>query len=280
MLKIQLKNELLKLFGKKRTYIGFGAFLLAQNAMLFAFHFSHWRFRLERILEGNGYAVSEYISALTIAIIMLIPQIIMLMPLYACLVGGDLVAKEYEDGTLRMILSRPISRIRLLFVKWIAGIIFSIILVLSLGVMALFFARLWFPWGGLFVFVPEPEHVFGAFSFGEGIKLYMISHVFLAINASTMMTIAFMFGCFNVKPAAATILALSFLLMNLVLENLPFMQEYRQYFLIHYFRSWIAVYMQPPNVVRIVESLLILAGFNITAFLIGALGFQLRDIKS
>jgi ABC-2 type transport system permease protein len=280
MFRIQLKNELLKLFGKKRTYIGFGAFLLAQNAMLLAFHFSHWRLRLERILEGNGYAVSEYISALTVAIIMLIPQIIMLMPLYACLVGGDLVAKEYEDGTLRMILSRPISRIRLLFIKWVAGIIFSVILVLSLGLMALFFARLWFPWGGLFVLVPEPEHVFGVFSFWEGIKLYMISHIFLAINASTMMTIAFMFGCFNVKPAAATILALSFLLMNLVLENLPFMQEYREYFLIHYFRSWIAVYMQPPNIIRIVESFLVLLGFNITAFLIGALGFQIRDIKS
>ena len=27
----QLRNELWKLFGKKRTYIGFGAFLLAQN---------------------------------------------------------------------------------------------------------------------------------------------------------------------------------------------------------------------------------------------------------
>ena len=31
-----LRNELWKLFGKKRTYIGFGAFLLAQNAMLLA----------------------------------------------------------------------------------------------------------------------------------------------------------------------------------------------------------------------------------------------------
>ncbi len=32
-----LRNELWKLFGKKRTYIGFGAFLVAQNAMLLTF---------------------------------------------------------------------------------------------------------------------------------------------------------------------------------------------------------------------------------------------------
>jgi ABC-2 type transport system permease protein len=37
-----LRNELWKLFGKKRTYIGFGAFILAQNAMLLAFRFTHW----------------------------------------------------------------------------------------------------------------------------------------------------------------------------------------------------------------------------------------------
>lgn len=280
MFKLLLKNELLKLFAKKRTYIGFGAFLLAQNAMLFAFHFSNWHTRLERILEGNGYPAMDFISALTVALIMLIPQILMLMPLYACLVGGDLVAKEHEDGTLRMILSRPITRFRLLLVKWCAGSIFSIILVLSLGVMAIFFARLWFPWGGLFVLVPEPEHIFGVFDSSTGLMLYAFSHIFLAINAVTMMTIAFMFGCFNIKPAAATILALSFLLLNLVLENLPYLQELREYLLIHHFRAWILVYGQPINWPRIMESMFILAGVNVTLFIIGATGFHLRDIKS
>jgi len=37
MLLPYLRNELWKLFGKKRTYIGFGAFLLAQNATLLFF---------------------------------------------------------------------------------------------------------------------------------------------------------------------------------------------------------------------------------------------------
>src|SRR5206468_4180859 len=120
-----LRNELWKLFGKKRTYIGFGAFLLAQNGMLLAFRFTRWQSEVERMLAGNGYLAQEYISALTVAVVMLAPQIILLMPLYAALVGGDLVAKEAEDGTLRMILSRPISRLRLLFAKWMAGVVFS-----------------------------------------------------------------------------------------------------------------------------------------------------------
>src|SRR5882762_8821222 len=124
-----LRNELLKLFGKKRTYIGFGAFLLAQNAMLLAFRFTHWQREVERALAGNGYLVVEFISALTVAMFMLIPQVVLLMPLYTSLVGGDLVAKEAEDGTLRMILCRPISRFRLLLAKWFAGLIFCSLLV-------------------------------------------------------------------------------------------------------------------------------------------------------
>ena len=72
---------------------------------------------------------------------MLIPQVALLMPLYAALVGGDMVAKEAEDGTLRMILSRPISRFRLLFVKWLAGVIFAALLVVVLGGTALGLAR-------------------------------------------------------------------------------------------------------------------------------------------
>lgn len=149
----QLHNELWKLFGKKRTYIGFGMFLLVQNAMLFGFHFSKGFRRLyESALAGNGYLVDDYISALTVALIMLLPQIVLLIPLYTGLIGGDLVAKEAEDGTLRMILCRPISRWRLLFVKWVAGVIFSASLVIALGGMALLFAKMWFPWQGLFVF--------------------------------------------------------------------------------------------------------------------------------
>ena len=108
----QLRNELWKLFGKKRTYIGFGAFVFAQSAMLLAFRFTRWQSDFERLLWTNGYLATEFISALTVAVVMLMPQIILLMPLYTPLVGGDMVAKESEDGTLRMILSRPISRRR------------------------------------------------------------------------------------------------------------------------------------------------------------------------
>jgi len=278
MLYQHLRNELWKLFGKKRTYIGFGAFLLAQNGMLLVFRFTHWQRQVEQLLDGNGYLAQDYISALTVAVLMLFPQILLLMPLYADLVGGTLVAKTAEDGTLSMILARPISRFQLLLAKWLAGVIFCAVLVAVLGGTALLFARIWFPWRNMFVYAPGM--VFNVLGASEGLKLYLFSHVFLTINASVILGLAFMFSCFNMKPAAATILSLSFLFLNLVLESIPFFEQYHEWLLPYHFRIWIFIYTQPMPWARMAESLCVLLAFGVTTFLIGAAGFQARDIKS
>ena len=274
-----LRNELWKLFGKKRTYIGFGAFLVAQNAMLLLFHFSRWQRSFETLLAGNGYLATEYISALTVAVFLLLPQVVLLMPLYTALVGGDLVAKEAEDGTLRMILSRPVSRINLLLAKWLAGGIFSVLLVAVLGAAALGFARLWFPWKSMAVNWP-PLQIFSLVKAQQGLGFYIWSHVFMALNAWTVLSLAFMFSCFNMKPAAATILALSFVIMNLVMESIPFLERFHEYLLPHHFRIWLFIYQSPIPWGEIVQSVIILAAFSVTSFLIGTAAFQARDIKS
>jgi ABC-2 type transport system permease protein len=273
-----LRNELWKLFGKKRTYIGFGAFLLVQTGMLLMFRFGRVRAEMERTLAGNGYLAQEYISTLTVAVIMLIPQVALLMPLYTALVGGDMVAKEAEDGTLRMILSRPISRFRLLLVKWLAGVIFATLLVGVLGGTALGLARIWFPWKGMFVSFPGIG--FNVLSVGTGFKLYLWSISFMAVNASVAVGLAFMFSCFNMKPAAATILALSVLFISMVLENIPFFEPYKEWFPTYHFHTWIRIFSQPTPWDAVAQALCILLALNLTTFLVGAAAFQARDIKS
>jgi ABC-2 type transport system permease protein len=278
MLYLHFRNELWKLFGKLRTYIGFGAFLLVQTGMLMIFRFSHVRTNMEQTLAGNGYLAQEYISALTVAVVMLIPQVALLMPLYAALVGGDLVAKEAEDGTLRMILARPISRFRLLLMKWLAGVVFATLLVTVLGATALCLARIWFPWRGMFVSFPGIG--FNVLTASEGFKLYLWSLTFMALNASVAVGLAFMFSCFNMKPAAATILALSVLFVSIVLENVPFFETYKEWFPTYHFHTWIRIYSHPTPWDSIGQTLSILLALNVSTFLIGAAAFQARDIKS
>ena len=278
MFYLQLKNELWKLFGKKRTYIGFGAFLIAQATIVLVFRYSSASQSMVRQLEGNGHLAQQFISSLTIATVMLFPIAYVLLPLYVTLVGGDLVAKEAEDGTLRMILSRPISRVRLLLVKWFAGCIFSALLVVALGVLGLGFASCFFPWGGLFVFVPG--ELFTILDPGPGINHYIAAHAMMVVKASTLLALSFMFGCFNVKPAAATILALSVTFVSFVLMQIPFFRDLQPWFFTYHLNVWQNMLAEHVPWWRVGESLSILLGFNLTFLAIGLTAFQVRDIKS
>jgi ABC-2 type transport system permease protein len=235
--------------------------------------------RLAEFLDQNGYLGEAFITSLTIAAITMMLIAVFLLPLYAALVGGDLVAKESEDGTLRMILSRPISRPRLLLVKWVAGLIFSVLLVLALGAFGLLFARLWFPWGSMFVWAPE-QNIFSIFGQAEGAGRYAIAHLFLVGEAASIMCLAFMFSCFNVKPAAATVLALSAVITSFILQQIPYFRDYQHWIFTYHLNIWIFLFDERIPWWRVGQSLSLLFGFNLTFFVIGMVAFQIRDIKS
>jgi ABC-2 type transport system permease protein len=216
---------------------------------------------------------------LTIASVMVALLAQTILSLYVALVGGDLVSKEAEDGTLRMILSRPISRVRLLCLKWLAGCIFSCFLVFALGMFGLLFSAIWFPpGGGLFVLIPE-EGV-SVFDMATGMQHYLMVLGFITVKAIAMMSLAFMFSCFNMKPAAATILALSLVLIDHILMEIPYFHDLKQYFLSHYINSWQFLFLEHVPWWRVGEGLSVTLGFGLTSLIIGIMVFQARDIKS
>jgi ABC-2 type transport system permease protein len=280
MIYYQLRNELWKMFGKKRTYIGFGVFLLAHSTVLLIFRF--WkgpRLDMTRRLNWMGFDPARYISNLTMATLVLILVGVTLMPLYVALVGGDLLAKEAEDGTLRMILARPISRFRLALVKWIAGVFFSVVLALAAGVLGLAVASCLFPSGGLFVLLPW-EGGFSVLEPAAGWVRYVAATFAMSVYAVSVMGLALMFSCFNIKPAAATILALSVLLTCRIVQELPYFHDLQPWFITYHMNFWMHIFDQPVSWGVILQSLSVLLGFNLTLLIIGCVAFQVRDIKS
>jgi ABC-2 type transport system permease protein len=226
-----------------------------------------------------GYPADQFMSNLTMGMAMMVPVAYLLMPLYVALVGGDLVAKEAEDGTLRMILSRPVSRLRIVTTKWLAGALFSVVLVVVLGVSGIAFASIFFPPGSMFALLPM-EGVFGVFDGGEGTVRYASAMALLTVKAVTVMGMGWMFSCFNMKPAAATILALSVFMVSRLIQEIPYFHDLQAWFITYHLNFWMRVFMQPIPWPDICESLSILFGFNLTFFIIGSFAFQVRDIKS
>jgi ABC-2 type transport system permease protein len=280
MLWLQLRNELWKLFGKQRTYIGSGMFFLAQSIGILLFQFGQGPYRmLVADIEKLGFQADHFVTNLTVASFLLVPIVYFLLPLYVSLVGGDMVAKEAEDGTLRMILCRPISRLRLLLLKWLAAAIFSLILVVSLGIFSATLASVFFPSGGLFVVLPL-DQIISTFDGLQAWERFAAVHFFMTFEAVTLMSLAFMFSCFNIKPAAATILAISVFFISMILHDMPYFRDMREWFMVHHLYVWTHIFRQTIPWWRIGESLSILAGYNLTFLIIGCAAFQRRDIKS
>jgi ABC-2 type transport system permease protein len=280
MFRRQLRHELLKLFARKRTYIGFGAFVALQVMILALLQLPKARQAFDKLLTNNGYLPEDYYAGLTLAMLIIEFTIFLMGALYLALVGGDVVAKEIEDGTMRMVLSRPISRLRLLGIKWLACALYTSVLMIFLGITSLatgviYRGRL----GNLFVYVPH-ESLFGVFPMADGLARYGMAILLLTVALQIITALAFMFSCFKMKPAAATILTLTVMFTDFVLRNVPFFESFKKYFITHHTSSWLRVYHDIIPWWGIAESLVYLAALGVTFWIVGAMAFCLRDFKS
>ncbi|MBI4023640.1 MAG: ABC transporter permease subunit [Verrucomicrobia bacterium] len=276
----QLNNELLKLFARKRTHIGFGAFVAAEFIILLLLQLQRSKKTFTDLLTRNGYGF-DYYSGITLAVLMILFTIFLLGGLYLALVSGDMVAKEVEDGTMRMVLARPISRIRLLGIKWLACMIYTFALILFIGGTSLLAGVLYRGGlGKLFIFAPH-EQLFAIFdSPAEGVWRFARAIFVLSLCIQVVSTLGLMFSCFNMKPATATILTLSVMFVDFVLRNMPYFEGIQRWFITYHTACWVRTFHPIVPWWGILESLFCLFGLNVTFFVIGAMSFCARDFKA
>ncbi len=276
---LQLRCELLKLFAKKRTYLGYGSFLSVETLVLILWQLPKGQRTMREWIEHNGGAFDQYFSGLTLALTMVTATIFLLGALFLGLVGGDLVAKEIEDGTMRMTLCRPISRLRLLIVKYCACVIYTFSLVLFAGFSALAAAMIVRGSGGMFVMIPEAK-LLALYDFQPGLIRYIAAIVCLAAGMLTISTFSFQLSCWNVKPAAATIAAIFVFLADWIFHLLPLFESYHPYLMSTHIGTWLNVLRPVIPWEQILEDYAILFGLNATFLTIGIVAFQARDLKS
>jgi ABC-2 type transport system permease protein len=275
----QWRAEWLKLLARKRTYLGFGAFLALEAAVLTLVHIKGAN-HFKTLITRQGQVFDEYYSAPTLALILLMASVFLLGGIYMTLVSGDIVAKESEDGHMRMLLARPVSRFRLLLVKYLTCVGYTILLVQFIAWSAMLMGLAVTGWGGgFFAFVPELG--IAAFYDGSvGISKYITASISLSLSMITVTSIGFMLSCMPIKPAAATIGALSYMLIDFILRNMGFMEDYKHLLFTHHMQAAGRVLAEEPQWPVILRSFTVLGAMNLTFFLIGVGIFDTRDLKS
>jgi ABC-2 type transport system permease protein len=277
----QLRGELRKLFARPRTYMGYGAFFVLEGIVLFFYKLDKTQNWSRKQLEQNGLDFSTFYSSLSISFMMILLSMFTLGSIFFALVGGDIVAKENEDGNLRLVFARPITRLRLLLVKYSAVTIytFSFVIFVSITGYLMAAAAVGFD-GGLFVMEPKMK-IFSAFpNWAEGATRLGIGAVGIGVSMITLSSIAFMFSCMKIKPSSAAIITLTILFMDMILQNFSFLKPYEEYFVTYRMSAWLFMLEKHIDWAKIFESYVLLGGLNATLFIIGWLAFQTRDFKT
>lgn len=146
------KIELYKIFKRPRTYIAFAAMTMLIGIIQIGLKsdgkeyidFVLAEFSKSFSIDGticNGYFVCYSILNL----------LLVHVPLLIALIAADMISGESNMGTLRLLLSKPISRTQFILAKFFAAATYTILLLIWIAIMALFLSMLVFGTDDLFL---------------------------------------------------------------------------------------------------------------------------------
>ncbi len=271
--------ELLKIFKKWRTYIGFLAIGVLVPLIEFVIYFSGQGIvegttkRLEQdfIMVGNllnGWFVTHLImNSLWIHI-----------PFLICLVAGDVMAGEASAGTYRILLIRPVSRTKVIISKFIATLLYTLSLIVFLALISLVLGMILFGSGDLLIFsdgiliLPKDELLL---RFGLGF-------LFASIAMFVVAALGFLFSSLVENAIGPIIGTMAVIIIFFILGNLPydFFIALKPYLFTSYLDVWTLVFDDPIDWSEIMRHLSVLAAYIAGFFLPAYLTFRKKDILS
>ena len=154
-----LQIELFKISKRPRTYIAFAAIFAIVAIFQFAFKAdgqSYMDLVLQSVKDSFELDKSKAINGYFMCYIILNTLLIQ-VPILVALIAADSISGEANMGTLRLLISKPISRTQLILVKFAAATIFTIFLLLWMAITALFMSLLVFGGDDMLIFRVKGE---------------------------------------------------------------------------------------------------------------------------
>ncbi|MFH1196673.1 MAG: ABC transporter permease subunit [bacterium] len=274
-----IKIELMKIFRKWRTYIGFlalGVLIpIVQIAMYYEGQNSidHFTRSLSQsfVFVGNllnGYFVGNLIlQALFIHI-----------PFLIVLVGGDLLAGESTAGTYRMLITRPISRFQIITSKYIAGIIYTLLLLMWLAILSLGVSIIIFGTGPL-VALRDTLTIFAA---DDVLWRFGFSYGYAALSMMTVFGLAFLFSSLVENAIGPIVASMAIIIIFIIISALPIeaLDGIKPFLFTNYMDRWRDFMNDPIDYRDILKSAAVLIAHIVGFYLITLYLFIKKDILS
>jgi ABC-2 type transport system permease protein len=206
-------------------------------------------------------------------------MLIIHVPLLIALVTGDLVSGEGAMGTIRFLITKPISRTSILFSKYMAGCAYTFIMLLWLMFMALIVGKMLFGTGDLIVLNSNGLIVFHEqdilWRFASGFSLAFLSMVMIATLSLTL-------SCFSDNSIGPIVTTMAIIILLTIISNLqvPVLQKIQPYLFTNHMLAWGHFFEDPIPVLKIIQSGGILLIHIIVLLFIALYQFNKKDILS
>lgn len=274
-----VRIELLKIFKKWRTYIGFIAIAVLVPIIQLALYlegskyldFVTYNLRQTFVLVGNllnGYLIAYLILG----------SLVIHIPFLITLVSGDLLAGEATAGTYRMLITRPVSRTTIIFSKFTAGFIYTNLLILWLALFSLLIGILIFGTGELIV--AKREIII--FAKDDVLWRFVLAYSFAVLAMTVVASLAFLFSSLVENAIGPIISTMAIIIVFIIISalNFEFFQNIKPYLFTNYMNIWQMVFDNPIEVKELIKSSLILLGHIVVFFSLTLFIFNKKDILS
>ena len=273
-------NEFIKIAAKPRSYIGVGAITLIIGIILFAMKADGMNFisfvtaPFEQSLSFEGNILNGNLIAFII-----LQMLIIHVPLLVALVTGDLVSGEGAMGTIRLLLTKPVSRTQILFSKYLAGCAYTFIILLWMGFLALIVGKWLFGSGDLMVLNSDGLIVLQekdlAWRFLCGFSVAYLSLVMIATLSLTL-------SCFSENSIGPIVSTMAVIILFTIIGALdvPVLQKIQPYLFTTHMVTWRDFFQDPLPVRKILESTGILLVHIVVLLSVAVYKFNRKDILS
>ena len=275
-----VRIELYKIFKKWRTYIGFIAIgvlvPIIQVAMLYegenSINFVTRDIRESFIFVGNllnSYFISYIIlNALAVHI-----------PFLITLVAADLLAGEASAGTYRLLVPRPVSRMKIVTSKFFAGAIYTNFLILWLAVISLGLGVIIFGVGELIVLKSSTIVIFEK---SDVFWRFLLAYGYASLGMTVVCSLALLFSSLVENAIGPIISTMAVIIVFIIVSaiNIDLFQAIKPYLFTSYILNWREFFNDPVDTFEIIKSVLILAGHIVLFFSLTAFIFRKKDILS
>lgn len=233
-----IQIELFKIFRRPRTYIAFAAIAGLIGIIQFGLK-----------LDGDAYVdfmMRDITSSITVEgkilngyqVCYVVLQVLLVhVPLLIALVAADMISGEANMGTLRFMLTRPISRTKFLLAKFMATVAYTLLLLVWLAVLALFLNMILFGTDDLFllksqyVVLLKKDDIFWRYVWAFG---------FAALAMTTVASLGFLFSLFaenSIGPIVATMSVIIFFTILSTL-NIPVFNKIKPFLFTTHMIGW------------------------------------------